>query len=109
MSPLADDCSLALLKDWMDRAGLKTLWDISKWENGIWQNWEKLEVPQNLSKVYADFLALLKGKASMNSRKKDSRGWGPIPGYYSVARGYWQISVHPHVPPDLKPWKGIWS
>jgi len=93
----------------MDRAGFKTVWDISHWENGDWQSWVKLEVPQNLSRDYAIFLSLLKGKAPMNNRKPDTRGWGPTPGRYSIVQGYRSISPQPHVPPDMKPLQGIWS
>lgn len=107
--PLADDRSLTLLKYWMYRAGYITLWDISNWENGNWHSWINFEVPQVLSNEYATLIELLNGKAPLNNKKLDSRGWGPILGQYSVSQGYRQILEHPHVPPDPKPWQGVWS
>lgn len=82
---LAENRSLASLKDWMDIVGIKTLWDLSHWENNEWQRWKHLKVPPNLANEYVVFLSHLKGKAPMNRRKADSRGWGPIPGKYSVS------------------------
>eukprot|EP00253_Pinus_taeda_P018975 PITA_18975 len=38
--PIVEDCSLSLLKDWMDSAGVKTMWDLSQWENNSWIVWE---------------------------------------------------------------------
>eukprot|EP00253_Pinus_taeda_P013197 PITA_13197 len=75
--PLGDDRSLVLLKEWMDKASIKTPWDLSHWENDVW--------------------------------KADIRGWGPTPRSYTVSQGYRQLSRHPNVPPDPKPWQGIWS
>lgn len=88
---------------------VKMLWDLSQWENNNWQRWGNLEVPSHLSKEYATLLTHLKGKAPLNIRKADTRGWGLIPGSYTVSQGYKQLSQHPNVPPDPKPWQGIWS
>lgn len=66
-------------------------------------------MPSHLSKEYATLLTHLKGKAPLNIRKADTRGWGLIPGSYTVSQGYKQLSQHPNVPPDPKPWQGIWS
>ena len=101
--PLVDDWSLFVLRDWMTRAGFVTLWDIYQWEDDVWQSWVKLEVPQNLNNECAIFLAHLKGKAPINSRKPDTRGWGSTPGRYTVSQGYIQLLIHPHVPPDPEP------
>lgn len=107
--PLAKDRSLIQLKEWMDRAGVKTLWDISQWENNNWQRWRNLEVPSHLSNEYATLLIHLKGKAPLNTRKEDTRGWGSVPGNYTVSQGYNHLPQKPNVPPDPKPWQGIWS
>ena len=69
----------------MSRAGFNTLWDISNWENGDWHSWIKIEVPHVLSKEFEIFLAFLNGKAPLNSRKLDNRGWGSTPGRYIVS------------------------
>eukprot|EP00253_Pinus_taeda_P030893 PITA_30893 len=103
--PLSEDHSLVMLRDWMDRAGLKTLWDISHWDNGKWRSWINLVVPHNLSSEFVAFHSLLAGKAPMNIRKPDTWGWGLNPGCYTVTQGYNQLSLHPHVPPDPKPWQ----
>lgn len=86
--PLADNHSLTSLKDYMYRAGYITLWDISNWENGDWHSWINFEVPHILSNEFAIFLDFLNGKAPLNNRKLDTRGWGPTPGRYTVSQGY---------------------
>lgn len=72
--PIADDSSLSQLKEWMDRAGVKMLWDLSQWDKRSWQRWRNLEVPSHLSNDYASLLTHLKGKAPLNTRKAYTRG-----------------------------------
>ena len=66
-------------------------------------------MPKTLSNECTNFLARLNGKAPINSRKSDTRGWGSTPGHYTVSQGYSQLISHPHVPSHPEPWNGIWS
>lgn len=78
--PLAENRYLAAMKDWMNTEGIKTLWDLTLCENDEWRRWKHLEVPPNLANEYVFFLSQLKGKAPLNRRKADIRGWVLIPG-----------------------------
>lgn len=107
--PLAEDHSLAALREWMNTENIKTLWDLSLWDNDDWWRWKHLEVPANLAQDYVVLLSHLKGKAPLNRRIADSIGWGSIPGNYTVSKGYAQLTRIPSAPPNPRPWQGVWT
>eukprot|EP00253_Pinus_taeda_P029236 PITA_29236 len=107
------DRSSGLIKQhmhWIPRNGKRiNIWEDRIMENNNWQSWGNLEVPAHLSKEYTNLLTHLKGKAPLNISKADARGWGSILGKYTVLQGYKQLTQYPNVPPDPRPWQGIWS
>lgn len=104
---LLGDCpSLQGLRRWMD-AGMRSLWDISVWQESHWAGW-KLEMPPDLAIEREELLSKLHGLAPLWMRSKDTRGWGVQASGYSVAQGYTKLCKCPHVAMNPEPWKGIW-
>jgi hypothetical protein len=104
---LLGDCpSLQGLRRWMD-AGMRSLWDISVWQESHWAGW-KLEMPPDLAIEREELIYKLHGLAPFWMRSKDTRGWGVQASGYSVAQGYAKLCKCPHVAMNPEPWKGIW-
>lgn len=106
--PIENRASVSMLCCWMDREGLRTLWDISLWNNSTWAGWKCIEVPDQLSNEWATLLDCLHGLAPMHMRKKDLKGWGPNTRGYTVSLGYVKLNERPYVPPNPAPWQGVW-
>lgn len=68
--------SINTLRCWMDREGLRTLWDISLRNNDIWVSWKRIEVPDQFKNEWATLLDCLHGMAPTHMRKRDQKGWG---------------------------------
>jgi len=96
--------SINTLCCWMDREGLRTLWDISLWNNDIWAGWKCIEVPKQLTTEWATLLDCLHGMVPTRMRKRDQKGWGTSIRGYAVSLGYIKLNEQPYVPPNLAPW-----
>eukprot|EP00253_Pinus_taeda_P027306 PITA_27306 len=104
---LGDCHSLQTLRRWMNEAGLRTLWDISAWQNSRWAGWN-LQTPPELSMERKTLISKLHDLSPLLARKRDTRGWGTPTGGYSIAQGYAKLCDRPHVATNPEPWKGIW-
>jgi ribonuclease HI len=111
-APIEDRASIRSLRCWMDRKGLRSLWDISCWNNSDWAGWKPIEVPDHLTTEWTTLLELLHGLAPTHMRKKDWKGWGPNARGYVVSLGYAKLNERPYAPPppppDPAPWQGVW-
>lgn len=106
--PVESRASINTLRSWMDRQGLRTLWDISLWNNDTWAGWKRIDVPEQLAIQWATLLECLHGMAPTHRRKRDQKGWGSSVSGYTVSLGYIKLNERPYVPPNPDPWRGVW-
>eukprot|EP00253_Pinus_taeda_P002659 PITA_02659 len=76
------------LQQWMNQANLKTLYDISQWDQNVWKGWKSLALPNDLTNIWVDFKASLFGSAPTNRTSEDKFIWDPSGGCYTVKEGY---------------------
>jgi hypothetical protein len=100
--PIEDRASIRLLRCWMDREGLRSLWDISCWNNSEWAGWKPIEVPDHLTTEWTTLLDL----APTYMRKKDWKGCGPNARGYAISLGYTKLNERPYAPPTQLLGKG---
>eukprot|EP00253_Pinus_taeda_P017362 PITA_17362 len=106
--PIGNRSSNRDLRSWMERNGMRTLWDISLWRDSTWTGWITAEVPDHLRSDWNMLLEHLHGLAPTHLRKKDRIGWGATNRGYTVAMGYKKINERPYAAPDPAPWQGVW-
>jgi hypothetical protein len=107
--PLAENVDITDLRDWMERAGVNSLYDLSKWdEHGDWAGWDFHGVPARLSLQQSTLVDLLEDTTPVNRTMKDSWGWGQT-GVYTTVGGYriLQASRNSSQTPDF--WKNVWE
>jgi len=80
--------NLSPLQMWMEEKNLKTLYDISSWDQNRWLGWKHLPIPNNLRDLWADLKISLSGSAPLNSLSEDKYVWDPNDGNYTVKEGY---------------------
>jgi len=86
--PLAENENIAELKDWLERAGINNLYDLSKWDQrGEWAGWDFHGIPTHLALQQSTLEDLLEDAAPVNRSMKDRWGWGKT-GVYTIAEGY---------------------
>ena len=86
--PLAENADITEPRDWLERAGVNKLYDLSKWDQrGDWAGWDFHGVPPRLSQQQSVLEVLLKEVAPVNRTMKDRWGWGQT-GIYTTAEGY---------------------
>eukprot|EP00253_Pinus_taeda_P026690 PITA_26690 len=76
------------LQRWMMEANLKTLYDISLWEQNCWIGWRSLSLPNDLKNLWADLKTSLIGSTPTNRMSDDKFVWDPNGGSYTVEEGY---------------------
>eukprot|EP00253_Pinus_taeda_P008374 PITA_08374 len=76
------------LQQWMKQANLKTLYDISLWDQNCWKGWKSLALPNDLRNIWADLKTSLIGSAPTNRMSDDKYVWDPSGGCYTVKEGY---------------------
>eukprot|EP00253_Pinus_taeda_P017777 PITA_17777 len=73
---------------WMEAKKLKSLYDISIWEQNRWLGWKHLRLPYNLREQWADLKLSLTGSTPLNRLSKDRYMWDPNGGSCTVKEGY---------------------
>jgi hypothetical protein len=82
--PLKDNDEITELKEWLERAGINSVYDLSKWDShDDWKGWDFYEVPDRL-KQGGTLEELLEDAAPVNRTSKDSWGWGRS-GNYTIS------------------------
>eukprot|EP00253_Pinus_taeda_P025799 PITA_25799 len=76
------------LQQWMAEANLKTLSDISLWDQNGWVGWRSLSLPIGISNLWDDLKLSLIGSAPTNRSSDDKYVWDPNGGSYTVKEGY---------------------
>eukprot|EP00253_Pinus_taeda_P009123 PITA_09123 len=84
------------LQQWMMEANLKTLYNISQWDQNVWKGWKSLALPNDLRNIWADLKSSLIGSAPTNRMSEDKFIWDPSGGCYTVKEGYRALQ---NVPP----------
>ena len=88
VSPVNHLVAFSDLKQWLDHLNIITLYDLSSWKNnGRWDGWKALEVPEHLKLDFNALCSVLQGSAPIHNQLLDSRGWGKS-GIYTVKEGY---------------------
>eukprot|EP00253_Pinus_taeda_P018742 PITA_18742 len=74
-NPLAKIDEIARIKEWLERVGITSIYDLSKWDrHGDWQGWDFLGVLERLQQQKHILEELLEDAAPVNRNSKDS--WG---------------------------------
>eukprot|EP00253_Pinus_taeda_P013290 PITA_13290 len=73
---------------WMAEANLKTLFDISLWDQNYWVGWRSLSLPNGTSNLWDDLKLSLIGSTPTNRLSDDKFVWDPNGGSYTVKEGY---------------------
>eukprot|EP00253_Pinus_taeda_P031988 PITA_31988 len=76
------------LQQWMKEANIKTLYDISLWDQNCWKGWKSLALPNDLRNTWTDLKYSLIGSAPTNRLAEDKFVWDPNGGCYTVKEGY---------------------
>eukprot|EP00253_Pinus_taeda_P033675 PITA_33675 len=76
------------LQHWMKEANIKTLYDISLWDQNCWKGWKPLAFPNDLRNTWNDLKLSLTGSAPTNRLAEDKFVWDPNGGCYTVREGY---------------------
>ena len=100
------------LQQRMEALGLKTIWDISTWENSEsqrWAGWKLPEFPAELDEEKSQLLVHLAGIAPLYQNRRDKHGWGEQTGNYSTSEGYQRYSAYFNVPTNPKIWNYNWN
>eukprot|EP00253_Pinus_taeda_P024741 PITA_24741 len=76
------------LQIWMEERNLTTLYDISTWNQNIWQDWKDLNLPIDLRDLWSNLKRSLSGFAPTNSGVEDRYIWDSSGGKFTVKEGY---------------------
>ena len=83
--PLDNNSDIKDIKMWMIREGYKKLEDISNWElDGIWKQWAKPNLPNDLENQWNLMISFLDGAAPIKKNIKYAYYLIPTGGEYSV-------------------------
>jgi hypothetical protein len=86
--PLKDNEEIADLKNWLERAGIHSVYELSKWDShDDWIGWDFFGIPDRLNHQKCILEDLLEEAAPVNRNMKDSWGWGKT-GSYTIAEAY---------------------
>eukprot|EP00253_Pinus_taeda_P026343 PITA_26343 len=85
------------LQQWMMQANLKTLYDISQWDQNVWKGWKSLALPNDLTNIWADLKSSFIGSAPTNRISEDKFIWDPSGGCYTVKEGYKTLQNTPPI------------
>eukprot|EP00253_Pinus_taeda_P014481 PITA_14481 len=80
--PLSEVEEIADLKNWLERAGINSMHELSKWDcHDDWQGWDFFGVPNRVNQQKLILGELLEEAAPVNRKTKDSWGWGQSGSY----------------------------
>jgi hypothetical protein len=106
---LAENVDIADLRDWLERAGVNRLYDLSKWDqHGDWEGWDFHGVPPRLSQQQSMLEDLLEDAAPVNRTMKDRWGWGQT-GVYTTAAGYRALQTSRNSSQTPTFWERVWD
>jgi hypothetical protein len=107
--PLAENENIAELRDWLERAGINNLYDLSKWDQrGEWAGWDFHGIPARLALQQSTLEDLLEDAAPVNRSMKDRWGWGKT-GVYTTAEGYNLLQASRNNSQTPAFWKDVWE
>eukprot|EP00253_Pinus_taeda_P035972 PITA_35972 len=72
---------------WMEAKKLKSLYDISIWEQNRWLGWKHLRLPHNLREQWADLKLSLTDSTPLNRLSEDRYMWDPNGSSYTIKEG----------------------
>jgi ribonuclease HI len=107
--PLEDNDEIADLKDWLERAGINSVYELSNWDShDDWKGWDFFGVPDRLNQQKRILEELLEEAAPVNRKMKDSWGWGKS-GSYTIAEAYNALQPirNSSKPPEF--WRKVWD
>lgn len=108
-APLQENREIAEIKDWLERAGVKRIFELPKWNHrGDWEGWDFHGVPDRLSHQQAQLEDLLDEAAPVHKAARDCWGWGPT-GLYSTALGYRELQGNRNSNYNAEIWKIVWD
>ena len=103
---------LPRLQQRMEALGMKTIWDISTWENlgkHRWTGWKISEILDEFDEEKTQLIDHLAGIAPISQNRRDNRGWGDHTGKYSTSEGYQRFSANFNVPANPRIWNYNWN
>jgi len=107
--PLAENGEITDLRNWLERVGVNSLYDLSKWDHrGDWAGWDFLGVPPRLSQQQSTLVDLLEEASPVNRFIKDRWGWGKT-GVYTTTTGYRALQVTRNTSHTPAFWKRVWD
>jgi ribonuclease HI len=108
-APLAENEDIADLRNWLVRAGIKNLYNLSKWDQqGDWIGWDFHGIPARLAQQQSELEDLLEDAAPINRYMKDRWGWGKS-GVYTTAEGHSILQASKISSQTPAFWKDIWE
>eukprot|EP00253_Pinus_taeda_P013603 PITA_13603 len=93
----------------LERAGVKSLYELSKWnQRGEWEGWDVHGVPNRLKYQQSLLEDRLEDASPVHRASKDCWGWGQS-GIYSTVAGYSTLQglKNSNHPPTF--WKNVWD
>eukprot|EP00253_Pinus_taeda_P004415 PITA_04415 len=108
-SPLADKTDITEIRSWLERAGVKRLYDLAKWnKHGEWEGWDLYGVPIRLETQLSLLEEYLEDATPVHRDAKDSWGWGQA-GVYSTTEGYRVLQGKKNSNHPSSLWKSVWD
>eukprot|EP00253_Pinus_taeda_P006725 PITA_06725 len=108
-TPLAEKTDITELRNWLERAGVKRLYDLSKWnQHGEWEGWDLFGVPKRLKNQQSSLEEYLEDAAPVHRDTEDCWGWGQA-GVYSTTEGYRVLQGKRNSNHPLGLWKSVWD
>eukprot|EP00253_Pinus_taeda_P027254 PITA_27254 len=108
-TPLADKTDITELRNWLERAGVKRLYDLSKWnQHDEWEGWDLFGVPNRLKNQQSLLEEYLEDAAPVHRDAKDCWGWGQA-GVYSTTKGYRVLQGKRNSNHPSSLWKSVWD
>eukprot|EP00253_Pinus_taeda_P034761 PITA_34761 len=107
--PLAENEEITKLKHWLERAGIKIIYDLSNWDcHDNWESWDFFGVPERLQQQKSVLEALLEDATPVNRKMKDSWGWGRS-GIYTIVVAYNSLLPNRNNSKSPDFWKKVWE
>jgi exonuclease III len=107
--PLEDNEEITDLKEWLERAGINSVYDLSKWDShDDWKGWDFFGVPDRLKQQQCILEELLEEAAPVNRKTKDSWGWGRS-GIYTVSEAYNALQPDRNCSKSPDFWRKVWD
>eukprot|EP00253_Pinus_taeda_P022852 PITA_22852 len=108
-NPISETEEIAEIKDWLERAGINNVFDLSKWDrNGDWQGWDFFGVPNRLQQQKYILEDLPEDATPVNRKSRDCWGWG-CSGTYTTAEVYNAIKSDRNNNKTPEFWRKVWE